>query len=87
MANIYEMDIDQLLYAFQERMTVLIKREASKPQGYEHFHFNQIEDELMPLINEMVDYDPTPQYSEIGEGGGGSSYVKENALLGIMERR
>ena len=60
MANIYEMDIDQLLYAFQERMTVLIKREASKPQGYEHFHLNQIEDELMPLINEMVDYDPTP---------------------------
>jgi len=86
MANIYEMDIDQLLYAFQERMTVLIKREASKPQGYEHFHFNQIEDELMPLINEMVDYDPTPQYSEIG-GGGGSSYVKENGLLGVMERR
>ena len=86
MANIYEMDIDQLLYAFQERMTVLIKREASKPQGYEHFHFNQIEDELMPLINEMVDYDPTPQYSEIG-GGDSSGYVKENGLLGVMERR
>jgi len=87
MANIYEMDIDQLLYAFQERMTVLIKREASKPQGYEHFHLNQIEDELMPLINELVDYDPTPQYAEIGGGGGGSSYVKENGLLGVMERR
>ena len=86
MANIYEMDIDQLLYAFQERMTVLIKREASKPQGYEHFHLNQIEDELMPLINELVDYDPTPQYAEIG-GGGSGGYVKENALLGVMERR
>lgn len=86
MANIYEMDIDQLLYAFQERMTVLIKREAAKPQGYEHFHFNQIEDELMPLIDELVDYDPTPQYSEIG-GGGSTGYVKENGLLGVMERR
>jgi len=86
MANIYEMDIDQLLYAFQERMTVLIKREASKPQGYEHFHLNQIEDELMPLINELVDYDPTPQYAEIG-GGGSGGYVKENGLLGVMERR
>ena len=61
MANIYEMDIDQLLYAFQQRMQVLIKREAAKPQGYEHFFLNDIEDELMPLIDGMVDYDPTPR--------------------------
>ena len=87
MANIYEMDIDQLLYAFQQRMHILIKREAAKPQGYEHYFLDEIENELMPVIDHIVDYDPTPQYAEIGGGGGGSSYVKENGLLGVMERR
>ena len=83
---ITEMDIDELLYAFQARMQILIKQEASKWQPHQHFFLDEIENELMPIVDHMVEYDPTPQYSEIG-GGGSSGYVKENGLLDVMERR
>ena len=83
---ITEMDIDELLYAFQARMQILIKQEASKWQPHQHFFLDEIENELMPIVDHMVEYDPTPQYSEIS-GGGTSGYVKENGLLDVMERR
>ena len=86
MANINEMDIDQLLYAFQQRMHTLIKREAAKPQGYEHYFLDEIENELMPVIDHIVDYEPSDDEITASYGSGGG-YVKENALLGVMERR
>ena len=86
MANINEMDIDQLLYAFQQRMHILIKREAAKPQGYEHYFLDEIENELMPVIDHIVDYEPCDDEITASYGSGGG-YVKENALLGVMERR
>jgi len=86
MANINEMDIDQLLYAFQQRMHILIKREAAKPQGYEHYFLDDIENELMPVIDHIVDYEPSDDEITASYGSGGG-YVKENALLGVMERR
>ena len=86
MANINEMDIDQLLYAFQQRMHILIKREAAKPQGYEHYFLDEIENELMPVIDHIVDYEPSDDEITASYGNGGG-YVKENALLGVMERR
>ncbi|MBW2472705.1 MAG: hypothetical protein JRE18_11565 [Deltaproteobacteria bacterium] len=86
MANINEMDIDQLLYAFQQRMHILIKREAAKPQGYEHYFLDEIENELMPVIDHIVDYEPSDDEITASYGSGGG-YVKENALLGVMERR
>ena len=86
MANINEMDIDQLLYAFQQRMHILIKREAAKPQGYEHYFLDEIENELMPVIDHIVDYEPSDDEITASYGSGGG-YVKENALLGGMERR
>ena len=86
MANIYEMDIDQLLYAFQQRMHILIKREAAKPQGYEHYFLDDIENELMPVIDHIVDYEPSDDEITASYGSGGG-YVKENGLLGVMERR
>ena len=85
---ITEMDIDELLYAFQERMQILIKREADKWHPYQHPFLDEIENELMPIVDHMVDYDPSPIYTEFGDGGtSGSSYVKENGLLDVMERR
>jgi len=86
MANINEMGIDELLYAFQQRMHILIKREAAKPQGYEHYFLDEIENELMPVIDHIVDYEPSDDEITASYGSGGS-YVKENALLGVMERR
>jgi len=86
MANINEMDIDQLLYAFQQRMHILIKREAAKPQGYEHYFLDDIENELMPVIDHIVDYEPSDDEITASYGSGGG-YVKENGLLGVMERR
>ena len=86
MANINEMDIDQLLYAFQQRMHILIKREAAKPQGYEHYFLDDIENELMPVIDHIVDYAPCDDEITASYGSGGG-YVKENGLLGVMERR
>jgi len=86
MANINEMDIDQLLYAFQQRMHILIKREAAKPQGYEHYFLDEIENELMPVIDHIVDYEPSDDEITASYGSGGG-YVKENGLLGVMERR
>lgn len=86
MANINEMGIDELLYAFQQRMHILIKREAAKPQGYEHYFLDEIENELMPVIDHIVDYEPSDDEITASYGSGGA-YVKENALLGVMERR
>ena len=84
---ITEMDIDELLYAFQERMQILIKREAGKWQPHQHFFLDEIENELMPIVDHMVDYDPTHDYIDnAGEPSGVSGYVKEAALLTLQER-
>lgn len=59
--NVWEMDIDRLLYTFQQRMEILIKDESKKHQMDAHHMLDQIEHELMPEVNAIVDYDPTPQ--------------------------
>ena len=58
--NVWEMDIDRLLYTFQQRMEILIKEEAKKHEMDTHSWIDHIEHELMPEINHIVDYDPTP---------------------------
>ena len=59
--NVWEMDIDRLLYTFQQRMEILIKKEGKKHQMDAHHMLDQIENELMPEVDAIVNYDPTPQ--------------------------
>jgi len=40
----------------------------------------------MPVIDHIVDYEPSDDEITASYGSGGG-YVKENALLGVMERR
>lgn len=82
---ITEMGIYELLYAFQSRMQILIEKEADKWQPDQNPWLDEIENELMPIVDHIVDYDPSPEYSEIG-GGGTFGYVKEAALLTLQER-
>lgn len=85
---ITEMDLDELLYAFQSRMEILIKQEASKWEPYQHPLLDEMENDLMPVVDHIVGYDPSPIYTEIGDGGKvAGTYVKENGLLDVMERR
>ena len=84
---ITEMDLDELLYAFQSRMEILIKQEASKWEPYQHPLLDEMENDLMPVVDHIVSYDPSPIYTEFGDGAtSGSSYVKEAALLTLQER-
>ena len=59
--NIHEMDIDRLLFCFQQRMQVLLKEDDAL-YGMDAWKRNLIDDEIMPAVDEIVDYDPAPQY-------------------------
>lgn len=59
--NITEMGIDALLYSFQQRMQLLLKQEASKHQmdAEPTWVLDIIEDEIMPAVEKIVDWEPT----------------------------
>jgi len=59
--NIHEMSIDLLLYNFRERMQRLLKDEAKKDQmnSQPSWVLDIIEDEIMPAVEKIVDWQPT----------------------------
>ena len=61
MSNIHEMGIDVLLYNFRNRMERLLKEEAQKHQmdAEPSWVLDIIEDEIMPSVNKIVDWEPS----------------------------
>ena len=61
MSDIYEMGIDALLYNFRNRMERLLKEEAQKHQmdAEPSWILDIIEDEIMPSVNKIVDWEPS----------------------------
>ena len=61
--NIHEMGIDLLLYNFRERMQRLLKDQASKHQMdcEPLWVLDIIEDEIMPAVEKIVDWEPTDE--------------------------
>ena len=61
MSNIHEMGIDVLLYNFRNRMERLLKEEAQKHQMdvEPSWVLDIIEDEIMPSVNKIVDWEPS----------------------------
>jgi hypothetical protein len=59
-----------LIAEFQRKLEVIVKRDASRHLMDAHMPptiLMLLEDELMPLLNEVIghiEYDPTPQYAE-----------------------
>jgi len=61
MANINEMSIDSLLYNFRNRMQTLLKNEAAKHEmdAEPGWILDIIEDEIMPAVEKIVDWEPS----------------------------
>ena len=59
--NINEMNIDRLLYTFQQRMRVLVKAEQGKHMmdAYDGGFLDIIENEIMPSVDHIVDWEPS----------------------------
>ena len=59
--NVNEMNIDRLLYTFQQRMRVLIKEDQGKHlmDSYDGSCLSIIEDEIMPAVDQIVDREPS----------------------------
>ena len=59
--NVNEMNIDRLLYTFQQRMRVLIKAEQGKHMmdAYAGGFLDIIENEIMPNVDHIVDWEPS----------------------------
>ena len=84
--NVSEMNIDPLLHTFQQRLRILLKAEARKHQmdAYDGTFLDVIENEIMPAVDHIVDYDPTPlTYEDTIR----DAYITPNAILDVMERR
>jgi len=50
----------------------IVERESKRPEGYEDLDFairNLIEYEIIPALEEELDYDPTPQHLYDHSGG------------------
>jgi hypothetical protein len=63
-------------YAVLESIVLQLKeilaRDSKRPQGYEHLSFAMtalIEEEIIPQLENELDYDPTPQYLYDNTGG------------------
>jgi len=57
----------------------VIAREGKRPQSYEHLDAglrDLIEHEIIPALEDYIDYDPTPQY--LYDNTGGESVVSSN---------
>lgn len=61
--NIYEMQIHALLYAFQKRMSNLVKQDAKLHQmdAEPSWVISIIEDEILPAVSQIVDWEPSDE--------------------------
>lgn len=59
--NVYEMNMDRLLYTFQQRLNTLVKEEARKHimDAQPGWVMDIIENEIQPLVDKIVDWEPT----------------------------
>ena len=59
--NVNEMNIDRLLYTFQQRMRVLLRQEAAKHMmdAYPGDFLDMIENDIMPSVDHIVDWEPS----------------------------
>ena len=59
--NVYEMNMDRLLYTFQQRLNILVKEEARKHimDAQPGWVMDIIENEIQPLVDKIVDWEPT----------------------------
>jgi len=59
--NVQEMNMDRLLYTFQQRMRILLKQDANTEQMYAQLPWivEIVEDEIMPAVDKIVDWEPS----------------------------
>ena len=59
--NVYEMNMDRLLYTFQQRLNTLVKEEARKHimDAQPGWVMDINENEIQPLVDKIVDWEPT----------------------------
>ena len=59
--NVHEMNMDRLLYTFQQRLNTLVKEEARKHimDAQPAWVMDIIENEIQPLVDKIVDWEPT----------------------------
>lgn len=59
--NVHEMNMDRLLYTFQQRLNILVKEEARKHimDAQPGWVMDIIENEIQPLVDKIVDWEPT----------------------------
>ncbi len=59
--NVQEMNMDRLLYTFQQRMRILLKQDANTDQMYAQLPWiiEIVEDEIMPAVDKIVDWEPS----------------------------
>ncbi len=59
--NVHEMNMDRLLYTFQQRMRILLKQDANTDQMYAQLPWiiEIVEDEIMPAVDKIVDWEPS----------------------------
>ena len=59
--NVHEMNMDRLLYTFQQRLNTLVKEEARKHimDAQPGWVMDIIENEIQPLVDKIVDWEPT----------------------------
>jgi len=59
--NVQEMNMDRLLYTFQQRMRILLKEDAKTDQMYAQLPWiiEIVENEIMPQVDHIVDWEPS----------------------------
>ena len=59
--TVQEMNMDRLLYTFQQRMRILLKEDAKTDQMYAQLSWvvDIVEDEIMPAVDKIVDWEPS----------------------------
>ena len=59
--NVQEMNMDRLLYTFQQRMRILLKQDAHTDQMYAQLPWiiEIVEDEIVPAVDKIVDWEPS----------------------------
>ena len=59
--TVQEMNMDRLLYTFQQRMRILLKEDAKTDQMYAQLSLvvDIVEDEIMPAVDKIVDWEPS----------------------------
>jgi len=59
--TVQEMNMERLLYMFQQRMRILLKEDAVTDQMYAQLPWviEIVEDEIMPAVDKIVDWEPS----------------------------